>query len=406
MIEPIRIAIMLRSFDEKGGIGVYSRNLVHTMLEVDQRNQYILLYRDAANLGRFADRANVTERVVRGWNRATWDQLGVPLAAARERADVVLHPKFTVPLLSSRKSVMVLHGADWFLPEAAHFYSRLDRLYMRIFMPLYLRRAAAVLSVSQLTTDHFDRIFRLPEGKVRTVYFGPARHFRRVQDPAVLEAVRRRYDLPHRFILTLSKVRGGERKNIGGVLRAFERLHGTVPHELVVVGKGCERFRRDYGLPDTGWGAAVRFPGWIEQEDLPAVYSLSDVFLYPSNMEAFPIPITEAMATGTPIVTSRANGLEEIAGDAALLVDNANPAEVADAVRRVIDDQVVRTGLVEAGLQRAGTFSWERCARQTVAILEGLFRSVEHQAVNGGTRQEMVHVGEPADAGADREDHT
>jgi glycosyltransferase involved in cell wall biosynthesis len=366
----MRIAVMLRSLDEKGGIGVYTRNLVETLLSIDHDNEYLLLYRDPANRGRFTHRPNVVEKLVRGRNNAVWDQVGVPLALWREHVDVLLHPKFTVPFLARARSVMVLHGADWFLPEAAHFYTRLDRWYMHVFMPAYLRRAARVLSVSALTTDHFNRIFRLPAGKVRTTYFGPAPHFRRIDDAAVLQTVKERYGLPDRFLLTLSKAAGGERKNIRGVFRAYERLHGTIPHQLVVVGKGCERFRDAYDVPADGWGADVIFPGWIDQADLPAVYTLSDLFLYPSNMEAFPIPITEAMACGTPIVTSSANGLREIAGDAALLVDPSDPGAVADAVRLVLGDAGVRRRLEEAALDRSHRFSWESCARQTLAVLQ------------------------------------
>lgn len=366
---------MLRSFDEKGGIGVYTRNLVETLLSLDRDNEYVLLYRDPANVGRYAGWPNVREKVVRGRNNAVWDQIGVPLALRGERVDVVLHPKFTVPFFAPARSVMVLHGADWFLPDAAHFYTRLDRLYMRVFMPLYLRRAAAVLSVSGLTTDHFNRIFHLPAGKVRTTYFGPAAHFRRVDDPTVLDRVRQRYGLPDRFLLTLSKGAGGERKNIAGVFRAYERLHGVIPHKLVVVGKGCERFRDDYAVPRSGWGADVLFPGWIDQEDLPAVYTLSDLFLYPSNMEAFPIPITEAMVCGKAIVTSAANGLREIAGDAALLVNPSDANEVADAVRLVLADTALRTRLERAGLERSRRFSWDGCARETLAALHDVVRA-------------------------------
>jgi glycosyltransferase involved in cell wall biosynthesis len=365
----MRIAIMLRSLDEKGGIGVYTRNLVETLLAIDRENEYVLLYRNPANVGRYAGRPNVHERVVRGRSKAVWDQIGVPLALRRERVDVVLHPKFTVPFAAPAKSVMVLHGADWFIPDAAHFYTRLDRLYMRIFMPLYLKRAAAVLSVSQITTDHFNRIFRLPRGEVRTTYFGPAPHGGRVDDPAVVKRVTERYGLPDRFLLTLSKGDGGDRKNIGGIFRAYERLHASIPHALVVVGKGCDRFRHDYQVPSTGWGAGVRFPGWIDQGDLPAVYALSDLFLYPSNMEAFPIPITEAMACGKAIVTSAANGLREIAGDAALLVDPTDAGAVAAAVRLVLGDDDVRERLERAALERSRRFSWDSCARQTLAAL-------------------------------------
>jgi glycosyltransferase involved in cell wall biosynthesis len=365
---------MLRTLDEKGGIAVYSRNLVETLLDVDSRNEYVLLYRGRAHLGTYADRPNVIEHALPARSKAIWDQWLVPLACRRLGVDMILHPKFTVPLLAHVPTAMVLHGADWFLPDAAHFYGRLDRIYMRLFMPLYLRRSAVALSVSQLTTDDFNRVFALPPDKVKTVYFGPARHFRRITDPAAIAAVRDRYGLPERFIFTLSKIGGGERKNIRGLLDAFARLHGRIPHKLVVGGKDCERFRSDYGIPDDGWGRDVVFPGYLDQQDLPAVYSAADIYVYPSNQEAFPIPLTEAMACGTPIITSRANGLEEIAGDAALLVDPRDPGEIAAAIERVLGDPNLARQLADAGTERSRTFSWETCARTTLRILEQVVR--------------------------------
>ena len=202
------------------------------------------------------------------------------------------------------------------------------------------------------------------------MYFGPARHFRRVTDPAALAAVRAKYGLPERFLFTLSKVDGGERKNIRGVLEAYAQLHGTIPHRLVVGGRDCERFRDVYAIPDTGWGRDVLFPGYLDQADLPAIYSASELYLYPSNQEAFPIPLTEAMACGTPIITSRANGLQEIAGAAALLVDPRDAREIAGAVQSVLGDPALQARLRAAGLERARLFSWESCARRTLAILE------------------------------------
>jgi len=369
---------MLRTLDEKGGIGVYTENLVRTLIRQATDHSFVLFYPGAQHVGRFGTQPNIRERVVPICNKALWDQIAMPWACWRESVDLLLHPKFTVPLLGSQRSVMVLHGADWFLPEAAQFYTLADRAYIRVFMPLYLRKASAVLSVSKITTDHFDRIFRLPEGKVRTVYFGPAPHFRRVTDVPELEAVKRRYCLPDRFVLTLSKQAGGERKNMAGILRAYEQLQGSVDQDLVVGGMGCERFREDYAIPADNWGARVHFPGWIEQRDLPAVYTLADLFLYPSNQEAFPIPVTEAMSCGTPIVTSSANGLAEIAGDAALLVDPSDAAAIAGAALRIIRDEELKARLSQAGLERARTFSWEACGRRTLAILE------EVAALNGG----------------------
>jgi glycosyltransferase involved in cell wall biosynthesis len=238
-----------------------------------------------------------------------------------------------------------------------------------VLLPVWCRSATRILSVSELTTENINAALGLPPGKVRTTYFAPARHFARVTDPDRLAAVRRRYSLPERFILTLSKTSGGERKNAAVMLAAYGLAADRVAHYLVVGGRGCERFRIDSDLPSAGRGAKVHFPGWIDQEDLPAVYSLADLYLYPSNLEAFPIPITEAMACGTPIVTSDANGLVEIADDAALLVDHTDPAAIAEAIVRILDDAALADRLSRSGLARSKMFSWDECARQTLETL-------------------------------------
>ncbi len=368
----MRIGVMLRAIDERGGIGVYTENLVRELLAIDDRNEYVLFFRSAARAGGFSGSPRVHERVLRGSSTAFWDQIAVPWACRRERIAVLLHPKFTVPLLGGCPSVMVVHGADWFVPEQARFYSPLDVRYVRAVMPWYFRKAAAVISVSKLTTENFERALALPPGKIRTVYFAPARHFSRVDSPELLNAVRVRYSLPERFILTLTKRFGTGRKNFAGLLGAYSRYHEAAsrPLPLVVGGADCAGLRREHGIPDVGWGRDVLFPGWLDQADLPAIYSLADLFLYPSNLEAFPIPITEALACGTPIVTSSANGLEEIAGDAALLVPPDDPGAIAAAVARVLEDPALAASLRRRGLERSKYFSWERCARETLSILE------------------------------------
>jgi glycosyltransferase involved in cell wall biosynthesis len=368
----MRIGLMLRAIDEKGGIGVYTRNLTEELLERDRENQYVLFYREPSNLGRFAHYSHATELLVKASNKALWDQWAIPRACRRAQVDVLFHPKFTVPLLAPCKTVMVLHGAGWFLPEHQHYWPAVDRLYIRLAMPLYCRRASAIISVSEITTEVFKERFNLPAGKIKTVYFAPSRHFRRIVSEEELNRVRAKYGLPERFILTLSKYGGGQRKNIEGILAAFARHHGRTDHHLVIGGKDCERFRDDYQIPASGHGEAIVFPGWIDQEDLPAVYSLADLFLYPSNLEAFPIPITEALACGTPLVSSDNNGLREIAGDAALLVDAEDPDAIARAIQRVLTDPALRENLAAKAAARSASYSWSRCAEQTLDMIQGL----------------------------------
>jgi glycosyltransferase involved in cell wall biosynthesis len=368
----MRIGIMLRSLDEKGGIGVYTHNITKELLDLDGKNDYILFYRTSSKLGTFAHHENVEERLIQAPNKALWDQLSIPRACAREKVDVLFHPKFTVPILAPCKTVMVLHGAGWFMPEFQHFWSRSDLMNVNLTMPIYLNRASAVLSVSQLTSDVFNRKFHPIQGKIRTVYFAPARHFKRIVDQQVLERVREKYALPERFIFTLSGYDRGDRKNFMGILKAFQIHHGRTDHKLVVAGKDCHKFKDDYSIPDTDYGRDILFTGWVDQADLPAFYSLADLFLYPSNVEAFPIPITEALACETPIVTSDANGLKELVGEAAMLVNPQDQRAIAEAIYRVLCSTELSDELGRKSAQRAKKFTWDRCARETLDVLTGV----------------------------------
>ncbi len=133
-------------------------------------------------------------------------------------------------------------------------------------------------------------------------------------------------------------------------------------------------FRERYGIPDDGYGQDIQFCGWVDQADLPAFYQMAALFLYPSNMEAFPIPITEALASGTPIVTSNVFGLQELAGDAAILVDPHDPDEIAAATLRLLENESLRADLRAKAAERSKRFDWDVCARETLAVLERVGR--------------------------------
>jgi glycosyltransferase involved in cell wall biosynthesis len=370
----MRIGIMLRSIDQKGGVGVYTSNIVKELLQLDRTNQYVLFYANPSNCGRFAHHQNVKEVWVKGSNKAVWDQVSIPHAVREEKIDVLFHPKWTVPLLSPCKAVMVVHGADWLIPAQAQYYPWWDVAYERMMLPLYFRKSSAVVSVSRETTENFNRILKLPAGKIRTIYFAPARQFKRITDPEALQEVRARYQLPDAFILTLTKRKGDGRKNLGQIFSAYARYHerSTQPHQLVIGGQDCHLFREEYSLPAQGYGKDIVFPGWIDQMDLPAVFSLADLYLYPSNLEAFPIPLTEAMACGTPILTSNVNGLKEIAGDAALLIDPSDTELIASSMAHILSDSELRASLSRKGLERSTHFSWDLCANSTLELLESV----------------------------------
>jgi glycosyltransferase involved in cell wall biosynthesis len=370
----MRIGIMLRAYEEKGGVGVYTRNVTRHLIEAAPQHEFFLYFCNRDSLGAYADYPNARARFVPARGKFLWDQVMMPRRFRQDRLDVLFHPKFTVPLLCASKSVMMLHGAGWFIPEVQHFWSRTTRIYTRFMMPVYCRLAGAVLAVSEITRQVFIDSLGVDPEKITTIYFAPGKQFGVPPDAAQTEAVRARHALPEHFILTLSGGDRAERKNFGAIIEAFRRVHARHPCALVVAGRGCEDFRTRYHIPDEGWGRDVHFPGWVDQADLPVLFRQADLFLYPSNMEAHPIPVTEALATGTPIVTSNAYGLKELAGDAALLVDPADPDAIAAAVLRLFDEPALREALQARAEIRSKLFDWGVCARKTLAILEKVGR--------------------------------
>ena len=372
----MKIGIMLRCVDEKGGIGVYTRNIVRELLEKDTENEYCLFYSKKANLGRYAGHKNAKEMFVYAPNKALWDQLVIPYMVRKERIDVIFHPKFTLPLFTKARTVMVLHGADWFLPEYETVYNELDVMYIKRFMPLYLKKASRAISVSNYCTEGFVSAFPWAKDKIQTIYFGPHKMFRPILDQSILTNVRLKYHLPEKFILTVIRYDPGTkntRKNFGGMIQAYKVCQERgIRHKFVVVGKDCHLYADEYNVRGMGLAEDVIFPGYVEQSDLPALYSLADLYLYPTLIEAFPVPITEALACGCPIVTSRDTGLKELAGDAAVLVNPSDSREIADGVCRLLADEELRRNLRTRGFERAKRFSWDKCGRETLAVLNSL----------------------------------
>jgi glycosyltransferase involved in cell wall biosynthesis len=364
----MRIGVMLRTMGEKFGIGVFTQNLMPALLALDPVNEYVLFYYSEADAGRFAQRPNVREVVVRAPNKAVWDQVAIPMAAARAGVDIIYHTKFTVPFLTFAKTVMVIHGASWFThPEV--YINKVDLVYIRMMTGLYCRRADAIISNSQLTTDDYARILKVPRDKMFTVPYAADARFRRVTDSAALADVRARCRLPERYVLTVSRY--DPRKNIPTIIEAYAcsmaRSRGV---KLLVVGKDSDRYAVECRISERGLADDVLFPGYMEQVDLPAVYSLADAFLFPSIYEEFGIPLCEAMGCGCPIVGANAGAIPEITGGAAVLEAPFDAVAMGRAIDRILTEPAFRNDLVERGLQRAKFFTYERCAAQTLEVLE------------------------------------
>ncbi|MGA7671554.1 MAG: glycosyltransferase family 1 protein [Nitrolancea sp.] len=364
----MKIGVMLRHLGQPGGIGVYTSNIVESLLQVDRSNEYFFLYQHEDQLQHFPDYPNATEVVLHSKSKLGWDQITVPLFARRNGIDLLYNPKLSVPLITQSKTVLVMHGAEQF--AVPHAFKWHDRIYFSIANRLYVRRADSIIAMTNMGAKDISRYMHADPRKISVIpesYNERCRVLERQQ----LLAVKEKYSLPDQFILFVGGL--NPIKNFRNLLRAYRLVRNQSLHKLVVVG-----FKR-WGVSDDlqlitqlGLDNDVVFPGYLPDEDIPAMYGLADAFVFPSLYEGFGMPVLEAMACACPVITTKRGCSPEVAGDAAILVDPEDPNEIAMAVQRVLNDDALSMQLVERGLERVRQFSWEKCARETLAVLEAV----------------------------------
>ncbi|MDQ2673473.1 MAG: glycosyltransferase family 4 protein [Chloroflexota bacterium] len=384
---------MLRAVDDIDGQGIYIRKLCEALFELDTHNQYVAYYWRPDQLGRYADCRNVREVIVPGRHKLSWDQVQVPRAARRDRLDVLFHHKFSIPLWAPCPTVVQQRGTEyWSHPEFYTGWSgRVDRLYNRFMIPLYCRRAVRVLTNSDTLGEELVHYVGVPRRKLRTVYASADESFRPIGDSATLARVRECYRLPREpFLLMVVKghqvmgqASGREltpRKNVVLVVQAYGRMRARViaaglrPPPLVILGLGIAERLTPKVVAEHTDPSAVFTPGFVEFEDMPALYSMARALVFPSRYESFGIPIVEAMACGCPVITATTSACPEVAGDAAILVDPDDMEGLATAMYRVSTDDALAEELRRRGLRRAAGFSWSASAQTLLGELEAAAR--------------------------------
>ena len=294
--------------------------------------------------------------------RAVWEQLIQPWALRRVGADLVHGPVFVGPLIAPCPLVITIHDLSFL--RYPHLFRPANRLYLRIFTRASARRARRIIAVSAHAAEESVRLLGVAREKVDVVYHGVDPWFRPLP-PEEVETFRARQGLPARFILYVGTLE--PRKNLVRLVEAFARLGDPDVWLVLVGGRGWydeEIFARveELRLKDR-----VLFPGYVQAEELPHWYNAATVFAYPSLYEGFGLPVLEALACGTPVLTSDRSALPEAAGDGGLLVDPCDVEAIAGGLHRLLTESTLREELRQRGLAHAGRFTWRRTAEETVA---------------------------------------
>ncbi len=368
------IAVMARLVDQKDGLGIYGQYLLRELLLADPETRYLILLESPTCQDMFRDFKNAHVVVMPARSKLYWDQVRVPRAAREFGADLIFNPKFSLPLFTRRPCVFVQQGSDWYVNPQN--YPWWDNLYIRLMLPLYSKKAARTLAISQTTLDDLACYTSINVHNCVVSYAGIGANFTPKRDARALEQFRQEYRLPERFILTVARVLHGAQRQLriypGGnnetLIRAYRRYRhdgGDLP--LAVVGRHIEEYLRARGFSDDDL-QDVLFLGFVPNQRLHLAYQLAECFVLATLCESFGIPIVEAFACGCPAIVPNTCAAPEIAGGAAFLIDPRDETGIATAFAEVTGSEQLRQRLREAGLQRARTLTWKETARRTLAV--------------------------------------
>ncbi|KPL88391.1 glycosyltransferase family 4 protein [Ardenticatena maritima] len=365
---------------QRAGVGRYTRGLVQALTADPQGDTYTLLYTRDAEPAAADVRPAFPEHV--RWQRLPftqrqaallWQRVRLPLPGDRWAgdADIYHSPDFVLPPLKRARGIVTVHDLSFLVRPEFHEPS-LAR-YLQRAVPRSVEQAAHIFADSEYTRQELQRHLGVAPERVSVVYPGVEPRFRPYDfgneaDHQELMQVRAAFSLDAPFILFVGTIE--PRKNIRTLIRAYRLLRQKMKfvfHELIIAGGiGWGESDDIYTfVDDLRLGGHVLFAGYVADAFLPALYNLADLVVYPSHYEGFGLPVLEAMACGTPVVTGRNTSLPEVGGDAVLYVDDVEDEEaLAEAMHRALNDKELRAELRQKGLEHAKRFTWERAAEQ------------------------------------------
>lgn len=362
----------------KTGTEWYSWHLIQNFKKIAGPQDQFILYSREPLLGGL-------EQLPEGWQSRVlkwppqkfWTQIRLSLEMLFHPPDILFVPAHVIPLIHPKKVITTCHDVGFLrLPKS---YSRLELKYHKFALNFAIKHASKIITVSEFTKKELIELTGIDPARLVVVHNGYDKaRYKVIEDKSAVERILNKYNLKKPYILYIGRLE--LKKNTPGLVQAFGMLKKNLnlkseilDLKLLLVGQpgfGFEKVIHEIIINNLH--DEVIMPGWIDEEDLPFLINGADLFIFPSFYEGFGIPILEAMACGTPVVAADIEPLREVAEEAAYFVDPWKPENIAAGIARVLSDKFLREELKVRGLAQTQKFSWEKCARETLRVIQQL----------------------------------
>ena len=366
---------------KKHGMDMVALELIQNLQKIDTKNEYVIFVKPDEDSGCLQETDNFKIVELGGGPYPTWEQFALPKAARKAGCDILHCTSNTAPVNTKIPLIITLHDIIYLesvaiFKKGGTWYQKMGNMYRRYVVPRNVKKSKKIITVSKFERDRIKHFFGYPkeDNRLVAVYNGVSEYFQPINDQNELKRVKELYGLPDEFIFFLGNT--DPKKNTPNVLKAYSNYIKQSDKKLPLVmldfgASYLEGILSDIGNKDLM--NHIKLTGYIKNTDLPAIYNLCDLFLYPSLRESFGIPILEAMRSGAPVITSDTSSMPEISGGKAHIVDPYKPEEITEGMIKILSDEKYRQQLKKDGLEQAKKFSWKTMAEEVLKLYEEIY---------------------------------
>ncbi len=360
---------------KKHGMDMVALELIRNLQQLDKQNEYFIFVKNDVDRC-LSDTPNFRIIDVPSAPYPIWEQVNLPAAARKYHCDILHCTSNTAPVVTSVPLVVTLHDIIYMesmsvLKKGFTPYQKFGNMYRRYVVPQVVRKSAKIITVSEFEKKRIGDFFKVNDHKLKAIYNGVSDHFKPISDTEYLGRIKLKYNLPDKYFFFFGNT--DPKKNTPGVLKAFSLFLNSSEEKIPLVMLDFdlnELTKIINNIGDPSLHNFIKLTGYVPNSELPALYALSTIFLYPSLRESFGIPMLEAMACGIPVITSNTSSMPEVGGNAALYVDPYKPEEITTAIKKLLAEPLLRESLIRNGFENARKFSWAAMAKNVLNLYQ------------------------------------